>query len=281
MKGVIDDDTADIFTDAGCFYIYHRWSSTPADKEGIIRDVQRHINRRLSQKKLVSISIGISQEWNLFIRHLSGNNIHVDFITIDVAHAHHEDVKQIISVIKSYMPTTKLIAGNVATGEACQYLISQGVDAIKVGIGGGRICTTKNKTGFHVPMFSCCLECAAACEKYNIPFIADGGIVELGDIAKALTAGATMVMAGGLFAECVNSPAMIVNGKKEYNGSTSLAIKNGANKHIEGKTLRLDVDGTLTIERRLVEIKEALQSAISYGGGSSLSVFKDVNYISV
>jgi hypothetical protein len=74
---------------------------------------------------------------------------------------------------------------------------------------------------------------------------------------------------------------MIVNGKKEYNGSTSLAIKNGANKHIEGKTLRLDVDGTLTIERRLVEIKEALQSAISYGGGSSLSVFKDVNYISV
>ena len=195
-----------------------------------------------------------------------------------MAHADHENVKSIISKVKSLLPQTKLIVGNVATAEGCEYLADLGVDAIKVGIGGGRICTTKNKTGFTVPMFSCILHCAPVCEKYNIPLIADGGIEEFGDIAKALVAGADMVMAGGIFAECIDSPAQIVDGKKQYRGSTSYEMK-GQNKHIEGR--KLETPHSVKYEARLEEIKQALQSSISYAGGKDTSAFNLVDFIIV
>jgi IMP dehydrogenase/GMP reductase len=116
------------------------------------------------------------------------------------------------------------------------------------------------------------------CEKYNIPIIADGGVNEFGDIAKALVAGATMVMAGGIFAECIDSPAEILNGHKIYRGSTSYDMK-GKNHHIEGKTI--DVPYSVKYSERFCEIKQALQSSISYAGGKDLSCFNLVEYIIV
>lgn len=140
------------------------------------------------------------------------------------------------------------------------------------------ICTTKNKTGFTVPMFSCILNCAPICEKYNIPLIADGGVEEFGDISKALVAGADMVMTGGIFAECIDSPAQIVGGKKQYRGSTSYEMK-GENKHVEGK--KLEIIHSVKYEERLEEIKQALQSGISYAGGKDISSFNLVDFIIV
>jgi GMP reductase len=231
-----------------------------------------------SSNRLTSISIGVGTYWDGMILHIANSSLKVDFITIDVAHADHENVKETIKTIKTKLPSTKLIVGNVATAEGCEYLIKLGVDAIKIGIGGGRICTTKNKTGFTVPMFSCILHCSMVCEKYNIPIIADGGVEEFGDIAKALTAGADMVMAGGIFAECIDSPAEILDGKKQYRGSTSFEMK-GKNKHIEGK--KIEISHTIKYSERLEEIKQALQSSISYAGGKDLSAFNLVDYIVV
>jgi GMP reductase len=112
----------------------------------------------------------------------------------------------------------------------------------------------------------------------DVPIIADGGTNYIGDIAKALVAGATMVMSGKLFAECIDSPAEIKNGKKQYFGSTSFQAKK-ENKHVEGRSI--EIEESVTYEERLREIKEALQSSISYAGGNSLDSFKNVSYIEV
>jgi len=278
MKDVIDIDIAKQLCQGGYFYIMHRWFSNNDDVRENVEGVREFVFEMNKQDRMVSISIGVGTWWEGLILTLKNHNQSVDFITVDVAHADHDNVKNIIETVKRELPKTKLIVGNVATADACEYIIKLGADAIKVGIGGGRICTTKNKTGFHVPMFSCVLQCAPICEKYDVPFIADGGIEEFGDIAKALVAGATMVMAGGIFAECIDSPAKIIDGSKCYRGSTSFAMK-GKNNHIEGKTIFLT--DTVKYSERLQEIKQALQSSISYGGGNDLNCFNFVEYIVV
>lgn len=276
MKDVIDVSIAKELAKSGYFYIMHRWFSSETDIN--IENVRSFALEMHELGLLTSISIGVGRVWEEVIEYIQARELKVDFITVDVAHADHENVKSIISKVKSLLPQTKLIVGNVATAEGCEYLADLGVDAIKVGIGGGRICTTKNKTGFTVPMFSCILHCAPVCEKYNIPLIADGGVEEFGDIAKALVAGADMVMAGGIFAECIDSPAQIVDGKKQYRGSTSYEMK-GQNKHIEGR--KLEITHSVKYEDRLEEIKQALQSSISYAGGNDTSAFNLVDFIIV
>jgi GMP reductase len=144
---------------------------------------------------------------------------------------------------------------------------------VKVGIGGGSICTTRNKTGFHLPTAYSVWECAQT--GLDVPIIADGGAREFGDVAKALTLGATMVMSGGFFASCIDSPAKIVNGRKVYRGSTSYEAK-GERKHIEGRTLELS-EGT-TYAERLDEIRQAICSSISYAGGTNLACFNTVKW---
>jgi GMP reductase len=276
MKDVIDENIAEYLADNNYFYVMHRWFHGVDKTSENVNSVLEFIKRMNNKGKMTSVSFGIGPEWCQLARHIAEVGYTVNYITVDVAHADHSNVDDIIDTIKLNLPLTKLIVGNVATAEGCEYLIKQGVDAVKIGIGGGRICTTKNKTGFHVPMFSCCLNCAVVCEKYNIPFIADGGIEEFGDIAKALAAGATMVMAGGIFAECIDSPAEIINGHKKYRGSTSYEMK-GKNLHIEGREIQ--IQHSVKYAERLQEIKQALQSSISYGGGINLNCFNHVNYI--
>jgi GMP reductase len=110
---------------------------------------------------------------------------------------------------------------------------------------------------------------------WDIPIIADGGVKHYGDIAKALVFGASMVMSGGWFASCIDSPAQIKDGKKIYRGSTSYELK-GNKRHVEGR--QLEVDSTVTYVERLYEIKQALASAISYAGGEDLSAFNNVKW---
>jgi GMP reductase len=204
--------------------------------------------------------------------------LRADFITIDVAHGHHEMMKRTIGWIREHIPNAKIIAGNVATGDGVEFLANLGVDAVKVGIGGGGICTTRYKTGFHLPTLHSVYvanQFLHVNNLYDIPIIADGGAKHYGDISKALTFGAAMVMSGGWFASCIDSPAKIENGKKIYRGSTSFAAK-GENRHVEGKTLELDSGDTYL--ERMTEIQQSLQSAISYAGGTDLHAFDFVNY---
>jgi GMP reductase len=174
-----------------------------------------------------------------------------------------------------------IIGGNIATTSA--YIrMAPYVQAAKVGIACGASCITYNKTGFASPMFSTVRDIAQTREELmdqvTPAIIADGGISCNGDIAKALVAGADMVMAGSMFARCIDSPAMVDPTdptKKLYFGSAS--SMNGNKKNIEGRTLSMPMNG-MTYEQKLKEVHQDLTSAISYAGGSNLEAFKEVEY---
>jgi len=260
MKCSIDISTAKILDRIGCFYVMHRF------------DIDNYEFVKLANNenwKAVSISVGVNKVDYETLKLINQKNLRVDFITVDVAHGHHLLVKQMLDFIKQNFKKTFIIAGNIVTEAAAADLTLWGANAIKVGIGQGYVCTTKDKTGFTYPMFSCVLELA---KKYTV--VADGGIRCTGDIAKALAAGAKMVMCGSIFAKLKDSPAKTVinpsdNKKyKEYYGSASFQNKN-KNKNIEGKTELIELEDKTYLEK-IKEIQEDLQSAISYAGGSAL-----------
>jgi GMP reductase len=275
MEDTIDAWNAKRLMESGHFYIYHRFGQEnefhPQLKTSSFIKIANE-----EKWRLISVSIG-TKTYSTDIHDSLVSGHRIDFITIDVAHGHHEDVKEAVKYVRHRWPTTKLIVGNVATGEGAEYLARLGVDAIKVGIGGGSICTTRFMTGFHLPTLQSVLEVETRLVEigYPVPIIADGGAKHYGDIAKALTFGATMVMSGRWFASCIDSPAKIIDGKKLYRGSTSYEAK-GLRKHIEGKTLELK-EG-FTYDERLTEIKESLQSSISYAGGEDLGAFQHVQW---
>ncbi len=130
----------------------------------------------------------------------------VDVLVIDSAHGHSALVIEMVSIVKKRHPNVPIIAGNVVTGEGAQALIEAGVDAVKVGVGPGAICTTRVVTGVGVPQITAVLNVARVCKPQNIPVISDGGIKYSGDVAKAISAGADTVMIGSLFAGTEESP---------------------------------------------------------------------------
>src|SRR5574342_423053 len=157
----------------------------------------------------------------------------VDVLVVDTAHGHSQGVLDIVKRIRSRFPDIELIGGNVATAEGTRALIDQGVDAVKVGIGAGSICTTRIVAGIGVPMITAVAECARAAAPHRVPVIADGGIRYSGDITKALAVGASAVMIGSLFAGTDESPGEMIlyQGRsfKEYRGMGSLgAMRRGS-----------------------------------------------------
>jgi IMP dehydrogenase len=157
----------------------------------------------------------------------------VDVVVIDSAHAHSAGVMETIRQFKKLYPDTPLIAGNVATYEGARDLIELGVDAVKVGIGPGSICTTRMIAGAGVPQISAIMECARAAEKYGVPIISDGGIKFSGDVTKAIAAGAHAVMIGSLFAGTDEAPGetILYQGRtfKAYRGMGSIgAMQQGS-----------------------------------------------------
>ncbi|HEY7792209.1 MAG TPA: IMP dehydrogenase [Vicinamibacterales bacterium] len=158
---------------------------------------------------------------------------HADVIVVDTAHGHSQNVLNIVGRIRSRFPDVDLVAGNVATAEATEALIAEGVDAVKVGIGAGSICTTRIIAGIGVPMVTAVMDCAKAAAAHDIPVIADGGIRFSGDIAKAIAVGASATMIGGLFAGTDESPGELIlfQGRtfKEYRGMGSIgAMRRGS-----------------------------------------------------
>lgn len=157
----------------------------------------------------------------------------VDVLVLDSAHGHSKNIATCVRKIKEAYPNIPLIAGNIATAEAAEYLIEAGADCLKVGIGPGSICTTRVIAGIGVPQVTAVYDVACVASKYNIPVIADGGIKYSGDIVKALAAGANVVMLGSLLAGCEESPGAteIFQGRsfKVYRGMGSLAaMENGS-----------------------------------------------------
>ena len=267
MTCTIDEGLAHLLAYEGYFYVMHRFSNNLG-----------FVNAALSNQYYISVSVGVKDEDKNFINTLRYNRV-PEYITLDIAHGHSKQALDMVKYIKDLMPTTFLIAGNIATAQAAWDLKVAGADAVKVGIGQGNACTTKDKTGFTVPMFTCVQDVSK--EDIGIPIIADGGIKCNGDIAKAIVAGADLVMCGSLFAECSDSPSDIFQDDsgqvyKMYFGSASEHNKTDK-KHIEG-TLKRIPQNTMTYLEKLEEIRQDLSSAISYSGGTSLKDLRGVKY---
>jgi GMP reductase len=269
MKSVVDPATCEYFARQGWFYTMHRFG---VDLPAFVADMH-------DKGLFASISLGVNQDALEVLDQLTASGLQPEYITMDVANAWCVKAERMIKSIKDKCPGAFLIGGNVATAEAALDLERWGCDAVKAGIAGGRVCITKNKTGFHRPMVSTTLDCASA---LSVPLIADGGIVEHGDIAKAIACGASMVMAGSLFAGYDEAAGNIVEigGKhyKEYFGSASQYNK-GAYVNVEGKKILVEYKGSM--RRLLVELMEDLQSSISYAGGRTLYDLRLVERITV
>lgn len=279
MKSVIDMRLAKWMSDNDYFYIMHRFNRKLSDDVGLANS---------EDWKTISFSAGVQMSDKIEVLNISKNSdLRLDFLTIDIAHGYCERMRIMLEHVKKRLPNTIVIAGNVTTPDAVVALSNWGADIVKVGIGQGSPCTTKDKTGFTVPMFTAtksCGDCYQSRDKFDvgqkIPIIADGGIKCNGDIAKALVAGGDLVMAGGMFAACTDSPAVTstINDipHKAYFGSASAENK-GHNNNIEGKLTNI-CSNNMTYEEKLNEIKQDLQSSISYGGGNDISCFKNVKY---
>ncbi len=272
MQTVMNEELAQWFAENDYFYIMHRF-----DEAARIP----FINKMQEANLFASISVGVKDREFDFIKTLAEQNLVPEYITIDIAHGHSDSVINMIQHIKRHLPDAFVIAGNVGTPEGVRELENAGADATKVGIGPGRVCITKIKTGFGTGgwQLAALNLCSKAARK---PLIADGGIRTHGDIAKSIRFGASMVMIGSLFAAHEESPGETVeeNGKmyKEYFGSAS-EFQKGEHKNVEGKKMFVEHKGSL--KDTLNEMQQDLQSSISYAGGKDLKSLTTVDYVIV
>ena len=269
MKTVVDESICLWLAQNGYFYVMHRFD---LDNVKFVKDMQ-------GKGVFASISLGVKKADYDTVDQLVAQGLVPEYVTIDIAHGHADSVKNMIGYLKQKLPKTFVIAGNVGTPEAVIDLENWGADATKVGIGPGKVCITKLKTGFGTGgwQLSALKWCARVATK---PIIADGGIRDHGDIAKSVRFGASMVMIGSLFAGHEESPGKTVEveGKlfKEYYGSAS-DFNKGEYKHVEGKRILEPIKGRLA--DTLVEMEQDVQSSISYSGGRKLMDIRKVNYV--
>ena len=271
MKTVVNETICVWLAQNNYFYVMHRFD---LDNVQFVKDMK-------ARGLFASISLGVKQPDYNTVDELTALGLVPEYITIDIAHGHADSVKNMIGYLKEKMPSTFIIAGNVATPEAVIDLENWGADATKVGIGPGKVCITKLKTGFGTGgwQLSAVKWCARVATK---PIIADGGIREHGDIAKSIRFGATMVMIGSMLAGHEESPGQTVevDGKlfKEYYGSAS-DFNKGEYKHVEGKRILEPIKGKLA--ETLIEMEQDVQSSISYSGGKKLMDIRKVNYVTL
>lgn len=272
MECVINEDIAIKLASAGYFYVCHRFSS--------IDPMVFSMNMK-NLNLPISISVGVNASDYTLILNLKKQNIIPDYITIDIAHGHSIKMEEMIRFIRQEFPECFIIAGNVSTGEATKDLEKWGANAIKVGIGPGSACTTYTATGFgsRGVQASVIEECSRARDHRKTQIVADGGIKEPGDIAKALVLGANMVMIGGMFSALSDSPGSTVQGTdgklyKEFWGSAS-AFQSGKTNRIEGTKKLLPLKNRTVLEE-MGYLKECLQSAISYGGTDDVNMLSNV-----
>ena len=269
MKTVVDERICEWMGKNGYFYVMHRFD---LDNVAFVRSMH-------DKGVFSSISLGVKAPDYATVDQLKREGLTPDYVTIDIAHGHADSVQKMIGYLKEQLPDTFVIAGNVGTPEAVIDLENWGADATKVGIGPGKVCITKLKTGFGTGgwQLSALKWCARVATK---PIIADGGIREHGDVAKSIRFGASMVMIVSMLAGHEESPGATVevDGKlfKEYYGSAS-DFNKGEYKHVEGKRILEPVKGKLA--ETLIEMEQDIQSSISYAGGTKLLDIRRVNYV--
>lgn len=221
----------------------------------------------------------------------------VDVIAIDTAHGHSRGVINQLKEVKAKYPDLQVIAGNIATGDAARALADAGADAVKVGIGPGSICTTRIIAGVGVPQLYAVYECAKALEGTGVPVIADGGIKHTGDIAKAIAAGASSIMAGSLFAGVEESPGetIIYEGRrfKSYRGMGSIeAMESGSKdryfQDVEDDIKKLVPEGIVgrvpfkgTLAEVTYQFVGGLKASMGYCGAKDIETLQKARFVRI
>ena len=256
-----------------------------------IKDIEKQIKYPNSAKDaqgrlLCGAGVGVTA--NILDRVDALVKAKVDVIVIDTAHGHSANVLRVVKMVRDAYPDLGIIAGNVATGEATKALIEAGVDAVKVGIGPGSICTTRVVAGIGVPQVTAIMECYEAAKPYGIPIIADGGIKYSGDMTKAIAAGANVCMMGSIFAGCDESPGTfeLFQGRKYkvYRGMGSIAaMENGSkDRYFQQDAKKLvpeGVEGRVaykgTVEDTVFQLMGGLRSGMGYCGAKTIEDLKE------
>ena len=286
MDTVCDGNMATAMMKLGAVGCIHRFMT--------IEEQTRHVKQVLTEASKKSFEWGPRENMYIPIMAAVGANgdymeraqelvtMGADVILIDVAHGHHKFVKDALSALKASLPSSvDVIAGNVATPEGAVALCDWGADGVRVGVGGGSLCTTRIRTGFGMPNVTSLMMIVEALDtnKHDIPVIADGGIRTSGDIAKALALGANTVMLGSLLAGTQESPGKILETAtgalfKRYRGAASLETKSihgQAERHVEGESTVVPFKGGV---KYVVEsLMDGLRSACSYAGAETLDEF--------
>ena len=224
-------------------------------------------------------------------------SVHTDAVVLDTAHGHSLGVLNTIKKVRAAFPDLQIVAGNIATGEAALALKECGVDAVKVGIGPGSICTTRIIAGIGVPQLTAVMNVSAALQGTGIPVIADGGIRYSGDIVKALAAGASTIMAGSLFAGVEEAPgeAIILNGRKfkSYRGMGSLeAMQKGSKdryfQDMEEDIKKLVPEGIVaqvpykgTLGEVIYQLVGGLRAGMGYCGAKDLAALREAKFVKI
>jgi len=251
-----------------------------------IEKIQKHPNAAKDRlgRLLCGAAVGVGADREARIAALIKAG--VDVIAVDTAHGHSRGVIEAVRATKANFKNVELVAGNVATYEASEALCKAGVDAVKVGIGPGSICTTRVVAGVGVPQITAVDECTRAAEKHGVPVISDGGVKYSGDVVKALAAGASTVMIGSLLAGTEEAPGEVIlyqgRSYKSYRGMGSLgAMKRGSKDRYfqsdvqdpdklvpEGIEGRVPYKGT--VEMNLLQLVGGLRSGMGYLGCKSI-----------
>ena len=221
----------------------------------------------------------------------------VDAVVIDTAHGHSANVTNTLKAVKAAFPQIDVLVGNIATGEAAEYLIKAGADGIKVGIGPGSICTTRIVAGVGVPQLSAIFNAAKVAHKYDVPVIADGGLRYSGDVVKALAAGGDSVMMGSMLAGVEESPGetIIYNGRKfkAYRGMGSIEAMEAGSKDRyfqsekcdsskfvpEGIVARVPYKGTLS--ETIYQLIGGLRSGMGYCGAKDIEALHEAKFVKI
>ena len=256
-----------------------------------IKDIEKQIKYPNSAKDakgrlLCGAAIGITA--NVLERTAALVEAQVDVVVLDSAHGHSANVLNCVRMIKEKYPDLQVIAGNVATGKAAKALIEAGVDAVKVGIGPGSICTTRVVAGIGVPQITAVMDCYEVAKEYGIPIIADGGIKYSGDMTKAIAAGANVCMMGSMFAGCDESPGTfeLYQGRKYkvYRGMGSIAaMENGSkDRYFQSNAKKLvpeGVEGRVaykgSVEDTVFQLIGGLKSGMGYCGTPTIEELKE------
>ena len=267
------------------------------DKDGnlsgliTIKDIEKQIkypnSAKDSQGRLLC-GAGVGVTANIMDRVDALVKAKVDVIVIDTAHGHSANVLKVVKMVREAYPELGIIAGNVATGEATKALIEAGVDAVKVGIGPGSICTTRVVAGIGVPQVTAIMDCYSVAKEYGIPIIADGGIKYSGDMTKAIAAGANVCMMGSIFAGCDESPGTfeLFQGRKYkvYRGMGSIAaMENGSkDRYFQQDAKKLvpeGVEGRVaykgTVEDTVFQLIGGIRSGMGYCGAKDIETLKE------